>query len=361
VRKATLRDVSRATGLSTYTVSKALSGGEGVSPLSREQVLKAAKELGYIPNRAAQELRKASRDSIAVVTASTSNSYYLDLMAGIQQVLQPSDWTMVIGDVAVNGAYDLALEDRMVRRLIESRTAGVISTLRLSSDNTALLEKWGIPLVFVDSSPAEDHSHLPSVTTDNHNASLLVGEHLFSHGYKRWLFLVYPSKWTSRLQREQGMREAARINGAEIDVIESENDPTSAAAVLADYLDRHGRLPDALITGNTPLLLGAMNVIRDRSIRIPDDMAVIGFDEFAWAPFIDPPVTVLDERSEEIGRIAAATLARIINTQSEKEGRGEAAHPEYLAEFKQQVPATLVLRRSCGCDLPHRMIASPAG
>lgn len=361
MRKSTLRDVSRATGLSIFTVSKALNGANGVSKVSRDQVLKAARELGYIPNRAAQELRKASRDSIAVVTASTSNSYYLDLMAGIQQMLQPSDWTVVVGDVAVNGIYDPALEDRMIRRLIESRTAGVISTLRLSSENTQLLEHWGVPLVFVDSLPPEDRPLLPSVTTDNYNASLMVGEHLAGHGYMRWLFLAYPSKWTSRFDRERGIRDAARFHGAHVDVIESENDPASASAALARYLAAEGRLPDVLITGNTPLLLGAMTLIRERALRIPEDMALIGFDEFAWAPLIDPPVTVLNERSEEIGRVAARTLAAIIASQTEAEARGQQASPQYLPEYRQQVPAALVVRRSCGCgDRPHSFIAEEA-
>ena len=204
MRKSTMRDISRATGLSMFTVSRALNGAEGVSDLSREQVQKVATQLGYIPNRAAQELRKVTRDSVAVITANTANSYYLDLMAGIQQALTPSNWTVVVGDVAVDGIYSRRLEDRMIRRLIESRTAGVISTLTLTPENTKLLEQWGIPLVFVDSTPSKAFSHFPSVTTDNYNASLMVGEHLASHGYKDWAFLVYPSKWTSRLERERG-------------------------------------------------------------------------------------------------------------------------------------------------------------
>ena len=349
MKKLTLKDVSRATGLSTFTVSKALNGEDGVSEASREQVLKAAKELGYIPNRAAQALRKASRDSVAVVTASTSNSYYLDLISGIQQVLQPSEWTMVVGDVAVNGVYHPALEDRMVRRLIESRTAGVISSLRLSSDNTALLGRWGIPLVFVDSSPPDDHAHLPSVTTDNYNASLAVGKHLADHDYRDWLFLVYPSKWTSRLERERGIRDAAARHGARLSVIESDNDPASAAASLAQHLDGRGALPDVLITGNTPLLLGALNHLRERRIAVPGDMALIGFDEFDWAALLDPPVTVLDERSEEIGRIAAQTLTKIITAQSDAEMHGETAYPLYTPEYQLQVPAALIVRQSCGC------------
>ena len=178
-----MRDVSEATGFSMFTVSRALNGGDGVADDSRELILKVARELGYVPNRAAQALRRSSRDSVAVITAHASNSYYLNLMSGIQQMLQPSQWTVVLGDIAVNGIYDCAQEDRMINRLIESRMAGIISTVTLQPESLTLLAKWDIPVVFVDSPPYGEHS-FPCVTTDNYHASLLVGNHLAQHGYK---------------------------------------------------------------------------------------------------------------------------------------------------------------------------------
>lgn len=357
MRKSTMRDVSRATGLSMFTVSQALNGAEGVSESSREQVLQAAKKLGYIPNRAAQELRRASRDSVAVITASNSNSYYLDLLAGIQHSLRPSNRTVVVGDVAIEGAYDRGLEDRLVRRLIESRTAGVISTLTLSEENTRLLAQWDIPLVFVDSSPPPTAPDFPSITTDNYNASLTVGEHLAQHGFQRWLFLAYPAKWSTRLERERGIRDAAATHGAKLDILESENDPTSASSALRTYLSGLDYVPDVLITGNNPLLLGALNALRDLKLRVPVDIAVVTFDEFAWAPLIDPPVTVLNERSEEIGRLAAMTLTEIIDDQVEAERRGASLKPNYSEDYQKQVPAQLIIRRSCGCG-SHRTMGS---
>jgi LacI family transcriptional regulator len=344
-----------------FTVSRALSGADGVSEGSREQVLKAVRELEYIPNRAAQELRRASRDTVAVITASTSNSYYLDLMAGIQQALRPSNWTVVVGDVAVDGAYDPRLEDRMIQRLIESRAAGVISTLTLSPENTKLLANWDIPVVFVDSSPPATARDFPSVTTDNYSASLTVGQHLAEHGFKDWLFLVYPPKWSTRFDRERGIRDSAKTHRARIVVLESENDAASAHATLAKHLDVSGPLPDVLIAGNNPLLLGALNLVRERNIGVPADMALVGYDEFAWASLVDPPLTVLNERSEEIGQRAAQTLTRIIDGQAEAEKRGRSKAPVYLPEYQQQVPAELVIRKSCGCGWSsntHRKEAS---
>lgn len=353
-----MRDVSRATGLSTFTVSQALSGADGVSEESRARVLKAASELGYIPNRAAQELRRASRDSVAVITASSSNSYYLDLMSGIQEELRPSNWTVVVADIAVDGAYEPELEDRMVKRLIEARMAGVISTLTLKAENTKLLAAWDIPVVFVDSSPPETASDVPSVTTDNYNASLMVGQHLAAHDYSDWLLLIYPHKWSTRFDRERGLRDAAARHGVRIVVLESENDAVSAHQTLARHFDQVGRVPHVLIAGNNPLLLGGLKLLRERALRIPDDIAVVGYDEFAWASLIDPPLTVLNERSGEIGRRAAQTLATIIEEQAEAEKRGQSTSPVYRREYQQQVAADLVIRRSCGCkDAAHQGVA----
>lgn len=349
MRKSTMRDISRATGLSMFTVSRALNGADGVSEESREQIRRAARELGYIPNRAAQELRRASRDTVAVITASTANSYYLEMMAGIQQALRPSSWTVVIGDVAVDGSYDPRLEDRLIQRLIESRVAGVISTLTLQPESTRLLSLWDIPLVFVDSSPPPSASDFPSVTTDNYRASLLVGAHLAEHRFRDWLLLIYPPTWSTRLERERGLRDSARLHGAGLVVLESENDAEAGYRTLHDHLDGTGRLPDVLIAGNNPLLLGAMNLARDRGAAIPADMALVGYDEFPWSALLDPPLTLLNEQSAEIGRRAATTLAEIIEGQATAERRGEAMAPVYLPRHQQQVPARLIIRRSCGC------------
>ncbi|MFD0662726.1 LacI family DNA-binding transcriptional regulator [Thermocatellispora tengchongensis] len=281
--------MSRAAGLSVYTVSRALSNGDGVSAASRELVLKVARELGYVPNRAAQELRKNTRSSVAVVTASTSNYYYIDLMKGIQRTLRLSDRTAIVADIAAEGVYTPELEDATIQDLIQSRTAGVIATLTLAPHNMKLLEDWDIPVVFVDSIPHESATRVPSITTDNFSASMKVGAHLGEHGYRDWLFLAYPARWSTRAERERGIRAAALKYGAGIEVIESENDVESAYATLTAYLDTPGRaLPRAVIAGNNPMLHGALRVLHARGVRIPDDVAVVAFDEFAWAALLDP-------------------------------------------------------------------------
>jgi LacI family transcriptional regulator len=348
-RKPTLRDVSVASGLSTYTVSRALSAADGVSPAARAAVLKAASDVGYVPNAVAQQLRKNTRSSVAVITASTSNHYYLELMRGIERTLRRSGRTAVVADIAAEGHYSDESEDAAVQHLIQSRTAGVIATLTLGGRNLDLLQDWDIPVVFVDATPPETARSVPSITTDNRAASLAVGDHLSGHGLHDWLFLAYPARWSTRAPREAGLREAAERHGATVTVLESENDVDSAAAVLGEYLDAAGAPPRALIAGNNPLLQAAWRVLRARDLSVPADVAVIAFDEFPWAPLLDPPLTVLDEHSEQIGVLAAETLTRVIDAQVDAERAGRPATPVYVPEDRREVAFDLVVRRSCGC------------
>ncbi|NIY62367.1 hypothetical protein SMALB_0276 [Streptomyces malaysiensis] len=186
--------------------------------------------------------------------------------------------------------------------LIQSRTAGVNATLTLSRRSIQLLEKWDIPVVFVDSAPPEGADRVPSITTDNIGASMKVGAHLAGHGYTDWLFLAYPAGWSTRAQRERGLCEAASAYGATLEVLESENDTASAYGTLSRYLDTPGRtLPRVIIAGNNPMVHGALRVLQDRAVKVPDEVAIVAFDEFPWAPLLDSPLTVLNTDAVQAG------------------------------------------------------------
>lgn len=349
-KKPTLRDVSRVTGLSMWTVSRALSDLSGVSSDTRETVRQAAAELGYVPNRVAQELRKNTRRSVAVITASTSNYYYINMMKGIQRTLRPTGRTAVVADIAAEGVYTRELEDATVQDLIQSRAAGVIATLTLSLDNVELLEKWDIPVVFVDSDPPAEATTVPAITMDNFAASVEVGAHLAGHGYRDWLFLAYPGRWSTRADRERGIRHAAEEYRANLDVIESENNVESAYETLSAHLDSlDGSLPRAIIAANNPMVHGALRVLHERSFAVPGQVALIGYDDFDWAPLLNPGLTVLDQDSEDIGVQAAQILTRIIEDQIRSERDGRPPRPVYQPADRRHVEPRLIVRRSCGC------------
>lgn len=142
-RKATLNDVVAASGLSIFTVSRALNRAEGVSEGSRKRVLEAAKAVGYVPNLAAKAVRNQTPGPVIVMTASTSNAYYIDMLSGIQAGLRSAGLGMRTADLAPEGIFDAELEEAAVQEAMQSRASGVISTLTLGRENYEKLTAWG--------------------------------------------------------------------------------------------------------------------------------------------------------------------------------------------------------------------------
>lgn len=346
-RRPTLNDVVAASGLSIFTVSRALNNADGVSDESRRKVLDAARKVGYVPNRVAQALRSSAPGPVMVLTASTSNYYYIDMLDGIQSGLRAAGLSVRVVDLAPAGHFDQHTEDDTVADAMSLRSTGVISTLTLSPTNYERLTELGIPCVFVDSCPPQTALGTASITTDNIDATRQVGEHLAFHGYTHWLVMLYPHLWSTREARERGLRDVAARHGASVTILECDNDAESARAALDAHLGGTPPAPGTvLVCGNNPLLQGAVSLIRDRGLSVPDQLPVIAFDEFAWAAHLDPPLTVVDEDSRSIGERAAEVLTRIL---VRRDPSSTTTPPSYEDMDTEEVTASLIVRRSCGC------------
>jgi LacI family transcriptional regulator len=340
--RPTLRDVSQRTGLSVYSVSRALSGEKGVSEATRARVQTAAREVGYVANQLARSLKGNSSRTIGILAGGTANQYYATLIGAFDQALRDANFQSILADTMADGDYGRDRESRMVSALLEQRVAAVVVTYSLAPANLKLITDWGIPLLFVDCVPPRRYAHYPAVTADNEQASTLVGDHFAAHGYRRWAFVGYPKRWSSRLPREHAFREAARRHGATVDVIETGNDAATPYPAMAAYLAGHpAGTVDAIYCANTPLLQGTLRAIRDDGRRVGTDLGVIAFDEFDWAALLQPSITVIDQHITDIGRDAAAKLLDEL-----ADGQDASESGTLL------VPPTLIVRESCGCSLP---------
>jgi LacI family transcriptional regulator len=337
--RPTLRDVGRLTGLSVYSVSRALQGGKGVSEETRARVRAAAAEVGYVPNQLARSLKGNSSRTVGVLAAGTANGYFATLIGAFDQALRAADYQSIMADTVADGSYGRERETRLVSALLEQRVAAVVVTYALAPDNLRLLAQWGIPLVFVDSLPPPKYARYPAVACDNEQASRQVADHFAAHGYRRWAFAAYPRRWASRLPRESAFAEAARRHGATVDVIEAGNDPAAAYQAMSRYLAGHpAGAVDAVYCANTPLLQGTLRAAREDGRRVGADLGVIAFDEFDWSALLDPAVTVVDQHIQDIGAAAAARLLDELAA-----GRGARPIAPTL------IAPTLVVRQSCGC------------
>lgn len=359
VRRATLRHVSEAAGVSLFTASRALANQTGVAAGTRERVRRIAAELGYVANQAARNLKRRRSQTVGILTANTSNQYYPALAGAIEDELQAAGYGCFVSnavsrhpDPAGEGTYqparyDVEREDRFVAALLEQRVAGVIVTYALTEANLARLRQWNIPLLFVDCPPPPGHADLPAIGIDNAAASHLLGRHLAGHGYGHWAFIGFPKDWTTRQPREQGFAAAAREAGARLDIVEAGNDSDSAGIAIGAYLDqaaKAGTLPRALFASNTPLLHGTWRALRARGLRVPADIAVVAFDDFDWAPLLSPAVTVIDQHIAALGRRAGRAMVAHLRAEAGAPLAGD------LLAGDLSLPATLCIRQSCGCS-----------
>jgi LacI family transcriptional regulator len=343
--RPTLRDVSSRTGLSVYSVSRALSGQKGVSEETRLRVQAAAREVGYVANQLARSLKGNSSRTIGILAGGTANQYYATLIGAFDQALRAANFQSVLADTMADGAYGRQRESHMVSALLEQRVAAIVVTYSLAPANLKLITDWKIPLIFVDCVPPKQYAQYPAVACDNEQASHLVGDHFAGHGYRHWAFVGYPKRWSSRLPRERAFLDSARRHGATVDVIDTGNDPVTPHEEMSRYLAEHppGTV-DAIYCTNTPLLLGTLRAVRDDGRRVGTDLGVIAFDEFEWASLLQPSITVIDQHTPDIGRNAAAKLLDVLSGGLDADGIRQ--------PNAELVTPTLIARQSCGCHLP---------
>ena len=337
----TLSDLSARLGVSIYTVSRALSGKSGVSKETRDRIVSMAKEIGYVPNAVAATLKGQRSSAIGVMTASGRNQYYSMLIQAIDAVLQKNGLHAVTNDAMRGRRYDQALQRQSVEALLQQRVAAIVTTYPLSRDSLGIIDRWNIPLLFVDALPPRGKNTYPSVGCDNRAASKLVAQYFRDLGYRQVALLAYPKEWNTRAPREQGFLDGAHEFGIAVDVVEADNSPEAAFEAATAYLQRPRR-PDAIYALNTPMLQGALRAAREAGLRVPVDISLLGFDDFDWAEFVDPPITVIDQHIDEIGRIAGELVVETLNGRGKSHGQETSAKPRHVA-----IEPTLVVRRSC--------------
>lgn len=306
-RRPTLKQISETAGVSTFTVSRALSDGAGVSPETRERIRLISDELGYVPNQTARNLRASSSHFIGVLTTNSKNSFYAGIAASIQRHMLENGYSSFVSDAVEHGEYLIEREDKFISTMLQQRAAGIVLTHQPSAENLKRLQKFKMPLVFVDFRPAPEHASIPSILTDGYSAGYEAGKLFAQSQRKTWLLLAHSAGWSTRLDRERGFKDAADEAGAHLTVIEGGNDDAVSAKAMQDYLQHH-ELPNAVLCTNEPMLIGAMTALNARQAKIPDDISVISFDDFLWAQHLSPPITVIDQPQEELGAGAAKLM-----------------------------------------------------
>ena len=338
----TLSQVARKAGVGTTTVSRVINGGDRVSPETLEHVRRVIETLGYMPNQAARTLKGHRTKTIGLIIPSIADPFFASCAEAAQAIARAND-SLLIVTVTSN---DPRAEIENLNVLMRHRTDGLIIVPANSQSQTLreMLDRVHMPVVAIDRPIAD--SQIVSVVCDNFKGAISGVQHLIEHGYKRIVCLTGESTLYTIRERMRGYRKAVETAGLDCILETSVKDYKSAEYAIRSLLDGPTP-PDAIFSTKNSTTIYAFEVLQSLNVRIPQSLALLGFDDFELASTVRPSISVVQQPVEEIGRKAAEIL---FDQLVEERKPGSPSPSRGATQIK--LPTRLIRRNSCGCSHP---------
>ena len=301
----TVKEVARRAGVSLGTVSNVLNRPEVVSEGLRTRVQDAIAELGFVRNESARQLRAGVSRTIAMVVLDVANPFFTDVIAGAEELAERHDSLVVM----CNSANSADREARHLRRLDQQRVLGVLLTPVHDAPGAALTEVrgHGTPVVLVDRGAATTGQS--SVAVDDVLGGRLAGEHLVSAGHRRLAFVGASTPLRQVEDRLRGVRGAVGAEGTvEVVAVAGMSVRAGSQAAARILAAPPGERPTAVFCANDLLALGVLNECVRRGVRVPEDLALVGYDDIGFAATASVPLTSVRQPRELLGRTAVELL-----------------------------------------------------
>jgi DNA-binding LacI/PurR family transcriptional regulator len=346
-----IKEVARQAGVSVGTVSNVLNRPDMVAPSTRRRVLDAIGKLGYVRNDSARQLRAGRSNTIAIVVLDVANPFFTDVVRGAELAADEVGVMVMV----CNSGEDPARELRHLEQLEQQRVRGVLITPVDDQPGTRLeqMVERGTPVVLVDRGAGQQNRC--SVAVDDVLGGRLAGTHLLDQGHRRIAFVGGPASIQQVADRHRGIAEA--LAGRRADLLVQGTPSLSVAAgrrAAAAIADRPaGRRPTAVFCANDLLALGVLQEMTLRGLRVPADVAIIGYDDIDFAAAAAVPLSSIRQPREQLGRTAAQLLLEEV-----EEGDGH-RHRQVVFQPELVVRESTVLtssRRSDGQDASQDLV-----
>ena len=272
---------------------------------------------------------------IGLLLNNLHNDFFVPLLNGVEAVVRKKDYNLIIATYHANSRQE------MPPPIGPHNTDGLlVFSDGLFDEDLIRLNSIGFPMVLVHRTPPPSLP-IPSVTVENIEITHTLVEHLIKvHGKRRILFLRGPVHQEDSLRREAGYKSALEANGLPFDenlILNGDFERDVAYEAMNEFLERGGHADfDAVFTGDDDAAIGVLRALQKHGYQIPEDIAVIGFDDLGFAPFLNPPLTTVRAPTEEVGRIATECLFGLLD-----------GHPSDEIVI---LPTEIIFRRSCGCS-----------
>lgn len=330
----TIADVARHAGVSIATVSRVLNDSVPVAKETARRVQAAISELAYVPRTAARILASRKTHTIGLILSDISGAFFSPMLRGIEAGVRQAGY-----DLLVYSTGEIQEGQPPHRALGEHNTDGLLVFAdSLELQELARLHKIGFPVVLMHQSSPKGID-IPTVTIENKDGASKIVTHLIQvHGRRRIVFLRGPSAHEDSAWRERGYREALATNGIQFDlrlVLEGRFNEEVALHAMRGLIGT-GQEFDAVFSGDDDSASGVLLALREAGRRVPQDVAVVGFDDAPFAPYLTPPLTTVHAPTELVGQTAVRQLLGLIQS-------GQ-------AEPLTLLPTEIVIRNSCGCS-----------
>ena len=340
-RGATISDVAKLAGVTKGTVSKFLSPTPYyMSTATKERIEQAVRRLDFQPNVIAQGLANSRTMTIGVVVASVVNPFYPEMIAGVEEVIEPVGYTVLLGSTNNDPRREAKIVSSMAARQVDGI---VMASVTLRDREVGRLIESGLHVVLA--SRGLSTANVDTVKVDSHLGAAAALEHLMAHGHSRMAHIAGPQNVLPFKERRQGFERALEAGGlTPVAIVETKSDQNGGSEALSQLLEL-SRPPTAVFVGNDNMALGVMQTCDRRGVKIPDDLAIIGFDNIWVGGITAKPLTTVDSMVRQIGRSAGQLLLDKIRANDATDSA--LRPPQHLT-----LRPSLVLRSTCGCEEP---------
>jgi LacI family transcriptional regulator len=332
----TIYDIAKRVGCASSTVSKALNDSKEVSEKRKKEILAIAKEMGYVPNSSARRLATKNSWSIGILYSENLNiglehHFFGGILESFKTYVEDLGYevTFVSGKV---GAQSLSYLEWCKYKNIDGV---LIVTVDIEDENLKELTESDIPMVSVDNGLL----HVPTIISDNHQGSRMAIEYLMVRGHKRIAHIAGPSVSYAGVERLDAYKNTLLVNGYEVEeelIVEADNyDYKSGIKAMDQLLHQNLEVPKAIYAASDDIALGAIKSLRTHGYKVPEDVAIVGFDNIELSRYTVPALTTVSQQKNLIGEEAARQLVALINGE-------EDVDPDHI----KRVPVELMIRES---------------
>lgn len=332
--KVTIYDISKKLNISAATVSRALNGNPKISDKTRDLVVKTATEMNYKQNRLAQALKNGKTNNVGVIVPYINRSFFSSVIRGIEEELTPHGYHIII----CQSHEEAANEIEQLNTLLNTQIDCIFMSVSKTTQNTTHIKKAmeeNTPVIFFDRKI--DVPGVSSVTLDDFRAGFIATEHLINEGCKRIAHLSGDINLEIYKNRFEGYKAALKqynIPFKKKYVISTSSKIESGVQAVAQLWESSDK-PDAIFSAGDYAALGAIQELKERNVKIPEEVCVVGFSNEPFTKYMELPITSVDQTPLVMGKIAAQVFLEQVN-----------GNQKFSIEKKVVLPPELVIRSS---------------